>query len=120
MHRLPGPTGAWCNRGPGMDLYEPYEKLVRIVVLGRVFEVPENNLLLRQLAYVAPDIGFGRYCWNGECRYCEVGWRKGEGAEQSALACRLPGQEGMHITRAALEIRYNMGDALAAAPRADD
>jgi hypothetical protein len=103
-----------------MDLYEPYEKLVRIVVLGRVFEVPENNLLLRQLAYVAPDIGFGRYCWNGECRYCEVGWRKGEGAEQSALACRLPGQEGMHITRAALEIRYNMGDALAAAPRADD
>ena len=120
MHRLPGPTGAWCNRGPGMDLYEPYEKLVRIVVLGRVFEVPETNLLLRQLAYVAPDIGFGRYCWNGECRYCEVGWRKGEGAEQSALACRLPGQEGMHITRAALEIRYNMGDALAAAPRADD
>jgi hypothetical protein len=44
-----------------MDLYEPYEKLVRIVVLGRVFEVPENNLLLRQLQYVAPDIGFGKY-----------------------------------------------------------
>jgi hypothetical protein len=100
-----------------MDLYEPYEKLVRIVVLGRVFEVPENNLLLRQLQYVAPDIGFGKYCWNGECRYCEIGYRKGDGPEQAALACRVQGQEGMRITRAALEIRYNMGDALAAAPR---
>jgi hypothetical protein len=51
------------------DFYEPYERLIRIVVLGRVFEVPENNLLLRQMQFVSEDIGMGRYCWNGECRY---------------------------------------------------
>ena len=31
------------------DIYEPWERLVKIVVLGRVLEVPENNILLRQL-----------------------------------------------------------------------
>jgi len=31
------------------ELYEPYDKLISIEVLGRRFEVPENNLLLRQL-----------------------------------------------------------------------
>ena len=33
------------------------------------------------------------------------------------ITARVQGQEGMRVTRAALEIRYNMGDALAAAPR---
>jgi hypothetical protein len=98
------------------DLYEPYEKLIRVVVLGKAFEVPENNLLLRQLAYVAPDIAWGRYCWNGECRYCEVHYRRdGEAPELSALSCRIKGLEGMRITRLAPEVRYNFSDALAAA-----
>jgi hypothetical protein len=51
------------------DLYEPWQKLIRLLVLGKVIEVPEKNILLRQFQYVAPDIGMGRYCWNGECRY---------------------------------------------------
>ena len=103
-----------------MDLYEPYEKLVRIVVLGRVFEVPENNLLLRQLQYVAPDIGMGKYCWNAECRYCEIEYCREPGAASSpALACRVKGMEGMRVTKAALEIRFNMGEALAAAEKED-
>jgi hypothetical protein len=102
------------------DLYEPYQKLVRIVVLGKAFDVPENNLLLRQMAYVAPDIGTGRYCWNAECRYCEISYcrRAGE-PEQAALACRLKGLEGMRITKVAFEIKYNMSEALAKAPKAD-
>ena len=104
-----------------MDLYEPYEKLVRIVVLGRVFEVPENNLLLRQLQYVAPDIGAGRYCWNGECRYCEVTYmRSATGSDQTVLACLVNGQDGMRITKLAPEVRYNMSTALASAPRDEE
>jgi len=100
------------------DLLEPYEKLVRVVILGRVFALPENNLLLRQMQYAAPDIGSGRYCWNAECRYCEVEYTRAEGgAATPALACRVKGFEGMRVTRCALEIKYNMGDALAAAPR---
>jgi hypothetical protein len=100
------------------ELLEPYEKLVRIVILGRVFLVPENNLLLRQMQFLAPDIGSGRYCWNAECRYCEVEYTREGGAPSTpALACRIKGLPGMRVTRCALEIRYNMGDALAAAPK---
>ena len=99
------------------DLYEPYEKLVRIVILGRVFDVPENNLLLRQMQFVAPDIGMGRYCWNAECRYCEIEYGRDGGASTPALACRLKGQAGMRVTKAALEIRYNMSEALAKAEK---
>jgi hypothetical protein len=102
------------------DLYEPFDKLIRIVILGRVFEVPENNLLLRQMQYVAPDIGMGKYCWNAECRYCEIEYcREGGTTPTPALACRVSGLAGMRVTKAALEIRYNMADALAAAPKDD-
>jgi hypothetical protein len=100
------------------DLYEPYERLIEIRVLGRVFHVPENNLLLRQLQYVAPDIGSGRYCWNGECRYCEVDYRIGGGVTTSALSCRVKGVPGMNVTKTAAEIKYNMSEALAAAEKA--
>ncbi len=100
------------------DLFEPYRRLIRLVVLGRVLEVPENNLLLRQLQYVAPDIGFGRYCWNGECRYCEVEYRRpGDAGTLPALACRMKGQEGMVLTSLAAEMKYNLAEALAAAAR---
>ena len=99
------------------DLYEPWQRLVRIVVLGRVFEVPEKNILLRQLQYVSEDVGTGRYCWNAECRYCEVQYqRPGETAEHAGLACRLRGFDGMRLTRVAPEIRYNLSEALARAP----
>jgi hypothetical protein len=102
------------------DFYEPYQKLIRIVVLDREFEVPENNLLLRQLQFVAEDIGMGRYCWNGECRYCEIQYRHGGQNESPALACRIKGMEGMEVTKMAFEMRYNMSAALAAAKKATD
>lgn len=102
------------------DLYEPYDKLIPIVVLGRVLEVPENNLLLRQMQFVAPDIGSGRYCWNGECRYCEIEYcREPGGAVSSALACRMKGLEGMVLVKIAFEMKYNLSEALAAAEKAE-
>ena len=102
------------------DIYEPWERLVKIVVLGRVLEVPENNILLRQLQYVAEDVGMGRYCWNAECRYCEVHYqRPGDPAEHSGLACRLRGMDGMRLVKVSPEIRWNMSDALARAPLED-
>ena len=96
------------------DLFEPYERLIRIVVTGKELQVPENNLLLRQLSYVAPDISSGRYCWNGECRYCEIHYSLKDGPELAALSCRLKGVEGMRITKLAPEVRYNFSEALAA------
>jgi hypothetical protein len=101
------------------EFYEPYEKLIRIVVLGREFDVPENNLLLRQLQFVSAEIGMGRYCWNGECRYCEVQYRRnGDKTDTPALACRIKGLPGMRITKLAQEMRYNLSAALAAARKA--
>jgi hypothetical protein len=99
------------------SLLEPYQKLIRIVVLGREFAVPENNLLLRQMQFVAEDIGYGKYCWNAECRYCEISYKRDDGAELQALACRVKGLPGMVVTKVALEIKYNMSEALAAAPK---
>ena len=98
------------------DFYEPYEKTIAIRILGREFQVPENNLLLRQMQFVAEDIGYGRYCWNGECRNCEVQYRRDEnGPDLPALACRLKGVPGMCVTKLAFEVKYNMSEALAAA-----
>jgi hypothetical protein len=103
------------------DVYEPWERLIRIVVLGRAFEVPENNLLLRQLQYVSEDVGMGRYCWNAECRDCEVHYtRPGDATERAGLACRLRGFEGMRLTRLAPEVRHNLSEALARAPKAEE
>ncbi len=103
------------------DVYEPWQRLIGIVVLGKRLEVPENNLLLRQLQYVCEDVGMGRYCWNAECRYCEVSYKRpGDEAEHSGLACRLRGFEGMRLTKLAAEVRYNMSETLARAPREED
>ena len=99
------------------DFYEPYEKLIALVVLGRTFQVPENNVLLRQLQFVCSDIGYGKYCWNAECRYCEVRYRIGDGPEQTGLACRLKGLPAMRLTKVTAEIRYNMSGALASAAK---
>lgn len=98
------------------DFYEPYERLIPIIILGKAFRVPENNLLLRQMQFVSPDIGYGRYCWNGECRNCEVLYRReGGGPDLPALACRVKGQELMQIVKLAFEVKYNMSEALSAA-----
>ena len=86
----PDPEIIAVRRAPPLsDLYEPSKRRVRIVILGRVFEVPEKNILLRQLQYVSEDVGMVRYCWNAECRYCEVQYqRPGDPAEHVGLACR--------------------------------
>jgi hypothetical protein len=100
------------------DVYEPWERLIRLVVLGKVIEVPEKNLLLRQLQYVSEDVAMGRYCWNAECRYCEIHYtRPGDPAEHVGLACRLRGFDGMRITKVAPEVRYNLSDTLSRAPQ---
>jgi hypothetical protein len=89
-------------------LFRPFARLIRITILGREFEVPENNTLLRCFQYLAPEpISYGRFCWNEDCRYCRVTFDLGEGsASRAALSCKLMAQEGMRVTEAASEIRY--------------
>jgi hypothetical protein len=108
--------------GPAVDeVFAQWEQLIRLVVLGRLLQVPENNTLLRQLQYVSPEIGMGRYCWNGECRNCEVHYtRGGSGPEMSGLACRVRGLPDMRLTRLSPEVRYDLAQALRSATAAED
>jgi hypothetical protein len=92
---------------PG-TLYRPFEKLVKIDVKGKIFEVPDGNMLLRAFQYLSPEnVAMGRFCWNEECQYCRVTFDMGEGTgDHQALSCKLMVKDGMRITEVADEIRY--------------
>jgi predicted molibdopterin-dependent oxidoreductase YjgC len=89
-------------------LFRPYDKLVKITLLGREVEVPENNTLLRCLQYLAPEsVSYGRFCWNEDCQYCRVSYDLGEGtATRAALACKVQAEEGMRVKEVTTEIKY--------------
>jgi hypothetical protein len=93
-------------------LFHPYDRLVRITILDRQFEVPDNNPLLRCFQYLAPDaISYGRFCWNEDCQYCRVKYDLGEGTKvRAAISCKLMVQEGMRIREIAMEIKYGLRD----------
>jgi hypothetical protein len=93
-------------------LFRPFSRLVKIIILGRGFEVPENNPILRCLQYLAPEkVSYGRFCWNEDCQYCRVRFDGGEGtAKRTALACKLMVEEGMQLTDLTAEIRYCLRD----------
>lgn len=89
-------------------LFRPYEKLVKIVLMGREVEVPENNTLLRCLQFLASEnVSYGRFCWNEDCQYCRVSYDLGEGTPiRAALACKVLVEEGMRVKEVTTEIRY--------------
>ncbi len=82
---------------PG-DVYRPYEKLVKISVLGRTAEVPDNNILLRCFQYLSPEmISCGRFCWNEDCQYCRVIIAGLDGKDHKVLSCKLLVREGLEV-----------------------
>ena len=93
-------------------LFRPFERLIRIEVMGRECEVPENNMMLRGFQYLASqNIAYGRFCWNEECQYCRVTYDMGAGTpSHEALSCKLMVREGMRVTAIAAEIRYCLRD----------
>jgi predicted molibdopterin-dependent oxidoreductase YjgC len=92
---------------PG-PLFRPFDKLIKIKLGDKEFEVPEGNMLLRCMQYLSPeDISYGRFCWNEECQYCRISFDLGPDTPQrTALSCKLMVQEGMRVTEMADEIRY--------------
>jgi hypothetical protein len=93
------------------DLFDPYERFVRIVLLGREVEVPERNRLLRCFQFLSLEsISMGDFCWNGDCSNCQFWYRDAgerEGHERTALACRFDVREGMIITRLSPYVRID-------------
>jgi len=92
---------------PG-PLYRPYDELITIKILGKEFQVPKGNMLLRAMQYLSPEnVAMGRFCWNEECQYCRVNFDLGpDSPNRVALSCKLMVKDGMRITEAAQEIRY--------------
>jgi len=83
------------------EMFQPYEKLVEIDILGERRMVPENNSLLRCFQFLAMEsISYGDFCWNGECLNCQVWLKQGE-KEKAVMSCRTIVAEGMQIVRMA-------------------
>jgi hypothetical protein len=87
------------------DLYDPFERLVTIELLGKKVEVPEKNRLLRCFQFLSMrTISMGDFCWNGDCANCQIWYREAEDPldrERTALSCRTTVIEGMVIIRLA-------------------
>ncbi|HZS03350.1 MAG TPA: 2Fe-2S iron-sulfur cluster-binding protein [Blastocatellia bacterium] len=90
-----------------LELFDPFERLVQIEVLGQKYSVPEKNSLLRCFQYVAFEpISYGGFCWNGTCRTCEVRYHLGDERDRQCLTCCTKVTEGMVITETSPEIRF--------------
>ncbi len=89
------------------DIFEPFEKLVEIEILGEIREVPENNTLLRCFQFLSINtISHGDFCWNGDCANCQV-WLEEDGKEKAVLACRTEVRDKMKIRRLSAQINLN-------------
>jgi len=83
------------------DIFQPYDKLIEIDILGTTHMVPENNSLLRCFQFLAMEnISYGDFCWNGECLNCQV-WLQNGDKEKAVMACRTIVAEDMRIVRVA-------------------
>jgi len=92
------------------DIFQPFDKLIEIDILGEVRRVPENNTLLRCFQYLAlENISYGDFCWNGECLNCQV-WLQNSDKEKAVMACRTLVAENMKIVRLADGIDLEQDD----------
>ncbi len=86
------------------DIFEPFERLVEIEILGALREVPENNNLLRCFQFLSMEtISCGDFCWNGTCANCEV-WLENAANGKPVLACRTTVENRMKIVKMSGEI----------------
>ncbi len=105
-------TGPQVTETPGANgtdqVFRPYERLVKIKILGKMFEVPEKNTILRCFQYISPEtIPYGRFCWNQDCQYCRVtGKLSDEEEPHELLSCKFLVSAGMEITEISPELKY--------------
>jgi hypothetical protein len=100
------------------DFFRPYEKLVEITILGKRFQVPEKNSVLRCFQYISPEtIPYGRFCWNQDCNYCRVMCQlPDDDTPREILACKFLVMGGMEILDLSPELYWCLRSKLAATP----
>jgi hypothetical protein len=88
--------------------FRPYEKLVEITLLGKKFNVPERNSLLRCFQFLSPEtIPYGRFCWNQDCQYCRVTCQLPDDDEpREMLACKFIVMPGMEVSELSQELKW--------------
>lgn len=90
------------------ELFEPYDRLIEVKVLGKRVRVPDNNTILRCLQYLSLEtVSYSDLCWNGECLNCKVWVKKGEG-EKTLVGCTTKAEEGMQILRISKSIKVDL------------
>jgi hypothetical protein len=105
-------TEAHAKEVTGQDgtnqVFRPYERLVPIKIMGKTFEVPEKNTILRCFQYISPEtIPYGRFCWNQDCQYCRVtGKLPDEEKPHDLLSCKFLVSAGLEITDLSPELKY--------------
>jgi hypothetical protein len=106
------PTGTQLSEAAapngGTQVFRPYERLIEIKILGKTFEVPEKNTILRCFQYISPEtIPYGRFCWNQDCQYCRVvGKLVDDDQPHELLSCKFLVSAGMEITELSPELKY--------------
>src|SRR5712692_9927363 len=105
-------TGPQVTETPGANgtdqVFRPYERLVKIKILGKMFEVPEKNTILRCFQYISPEtIPYGRFCWNQDCQYCRVTCQlPDEDEPHEMLSCKFIVMPGMEIVELSQELKW--------------
>jgi hypothetical protein len=88
------------------EIYRHYERLVEISILGKKFQVPEKNSILRCFQFISPDtIPYGRFCWNQECQFCRVSSvLPDDDKPHEMLSCKFLVMPGIAITQLTPEL----------------
>jgi hypothetical protein len=115
MSKLTEPqvTDAAGTNGTSL-IFRPYERLIQIKVLGKTFDVPEKNTILRCFQYISPEtIPYGRFCWNQDCQYCRVvGKLVDDDQPHELLSCKFLVSAGMEITDMSPELKLCLQNKL--------
>jgi len=104
----PAPLRLQRTRDIMSEPFRPYEKLVEISIMGKKFQVPERNSLLRCFQFISPEtIPYGRFCWNQDCQYCRVSCQLPDDDEpREMLSCKFIVMPGMEITEMSQELKW--------------
>jgi hypothetical protein len=89
-------------------------KLVPLSIESTECRVPENLTLLQCFQYLKTyPIMMGGFCWNADCRTCEVVVRRGSEPERTVLSCQTTVVPGMTILKMTDKLRFCLKDLLA-------
>jgi NADH dehydrogenase/NADH:ubiquinone oxidoreductase subunit G len=87
------------------NLFGEIEKLIKIKILDKEYEVPDKLELLRVFQFLDFTIDYAKLCWNGSCHRCIVHYEGDkrtssiQGKPSEAMSCRLKCFENMKLTK---------------------